>query len=85
MSELDPAARARLRWQCRRGMRELDVLLERWLEEHYDAAPAPQKAAFHALLELPDPQLAGYLLRGEPAVNAEAADVIQQILGQSRR
>lgn len=56
---------ARLRWQCRRGMRELDELLGRYLEQHYPDAPEEEKAAFRELLMLPDPELAAYILRGD--------------------
>ncbi|NBX45380.1 MAG: succinate dehydrogenase assembly factor 2, partial [Gammaproteobacteria bacterium] len=28
---IDSTVLNRLRWRCRRGMKELDVLLERWL------------------------------------------------------
>ena len=60
-------ATARLRWQCRRGMRELDQLLSGYLDVGYHQATAAEKAAFAALLELPDPELAGYFLgRIEP-------------------
>ena len=44
----------RLRWQCRRGMRELDVVLERWLEARYPSAPEPERRAFRTLLEAPE-------------------------------
>ena len=43
-------------------MRELDELLVRYLNERYSVALEAEKDAFHALLELPDPELAGYLL-----------------------
>ena len=52
---------SRLRWRCRRGMRELDVLLARYLERDYSAAAQPERDAFCGLLELPDPDLYGYL------------------------
>ena len=52
----------RLRWRCRRGMRELDVLLERYLSRCWPTAPPERRAAFRALLELPDPELAGLVL-----------------------
>jgi antitoxin CptB len=48
----------RLRWRCRRGMRELDVLLVGYLERHYREADDAERAAFEGLLELPDPTLA---------------------------
>lgn len=39
-------------------MRELDVLLERYLSVAWADAPAGHRAAFAALLDLPDPELA---------------------------
>jgi antitoxin CptB len=51
-----------MRWRCRRGMKELDVLLERYLRTAWPASSAEQKALFEQLLELPDPELAAYLL-----------------------
>ena len=47
----------RLRWRCRRGMRELDQLLGGWLDTHYAQADEKAKAAFAELLEQPDPEL----------------------------
>jgi antitoxin CptB len=59
---------AKLRWRCRRGMRELDELLTRYLEHGYPAASAGERAAFARLLELQDPEIFGYLVgRSTPA------------------
>jgi len=59
--------KSRLRWQCRRGMKELDQLLVGYLDEHFDAVGDAEKTAFQSLLELPDPELIGYLLgKGTP-------------------
>lgn len=69
----------RLRWQCRRGMRELDLLLGDWLERRYAGASERQKAVFRELLSLPDPELFGYLLKGREVVDRDMADVISQI------
>jgi antitoxin CptB len=35
---MDRAARDRLRWRCRRGLLELDIVLERYLRAHPDGA-----------------------------------------------
>lgn len=75
------AAKSRLHWQCRRGMRELDVLLGRWLDSRYDAASDEQKAAFQQLLELTDPELAAYLLRGASSGDPLLDGIIRQIRG----
>jgi succinate dehydrogenase flavin-adding protein (antitoxin of CptAB toxin-antitoxin module) len=63
-------------------MRELDVLLVAYLDRRYDQAPEKEKAAFRALLELPDPELLSYLLQNEQPA-AEFADVIDAILDRT--
>jgi antitoxin CptB len=69
----------RLRWRCRRGMRELDVLLERYLLERWPAASAERRAAFRALLELPDPELAALCLGRSVTPVAALAGLIAEI------
>jgi antitoxin CptB len=45
----------RLRWKCRRGLLELDIVLERFVQKH---SPRGEEAAlFSALLDLPDNDL----------------------------
>ena len=62
----------RLLWRCRRGTKELDVLLERFVQRHYVSASAEQRRAFEHLLSLPDPDLADYLFGyAEPASGLE--------------
>lgn len=55
----------RLLWRCRRGMKELDVLLERYARSACARASDEERRAFAQLLELPDPQLADYLFGHE--------------------
>ncbi len=74
---------SRLRWQCRRGMRELDVLLTRFLDETYPTADTAEKAAFERLLQLADPELIGYLLRGEQADDVDEERVLAQLRGSA--
>ncbi|MEM9531124.1 MAG: succinate dehydrogenase assembly factor 2 [Pseudomonadota bacterium] len=50
-----------LRWRCRRGMLELDVMLTRFLEGRYPKLPAPEQASFRQLLETEDDQLWDWL------------------------
>ena len=59
----------RLRWRCRRGMRELDRILEQFLAGGFAALAADEKRQFAEILELPDPELHAYLTG-----RAEAAD-----------
>ena len=74
-----PVNDAQLRWQCRRGMRELDILLTNYFESDYLQASEEQKQAFRELLALPDPDLIGYLLGGQSPPNAALANVVNQI------
>ncbi|MDH3355655.1 MAG: succinate dehydrogenase assembly factor 2 [Chromatiales bacterium] len=48
---------SKLRIRCRRGMLELDIILERYLQQHYATATIDEREKFVALLEMQDPQL----------------------------
>jgi antitoxin CptB len=74
----------RLRWLCRRGMRELDVLLSGFLEQRYPDLDDSLKADFAGLLELQDPEIWAFLLgRAEP--EPAFADIIRHIRDFSAR
>ena len=67
---------ARLRWRCRRGMRELDVMLTRYLDRVWETASPGERDAFAQLVELQDPELFGYLVgRSTPDEDAQRAVV----------
>jgi len=70
----------RLLWRCRRGLKELDVLLERFARRHYPSASAPERAAFEQLLELSDPELAACLLDGGACGEGTLAELRIRIL-----
>ena len=70
----------RLRWRCRRGMKELDLLLTGYLDVRWPEAPGPERAAFEAFLELPDPDIAGLLLG-----HAEPPPQFRDLLPRIRR
>lgn len=71
---------SRLRWQCRRGMRELDELLTAYLEREYPTASEAQKSVFREFLQLPDPVIAGYLLQREPVDSIATAELVRVLL-----
>ncbi len=60
--EATPPEAARLAWQCRRGMRELDLLLQGFLDQQYEGLNDLDKARFVALLAYPDQLLFEYLM-----------------------
>ena len=65
----------KLRWQCRRGTKELDFLLLRYLETGYLAGDDEEKDRFVELLTLEDDELIGVLL-GESEVGTAGMNVL---------
>jgi antitoxin CptB len=78
-ASLSASELARLRWRCRRGMRELDVLLQRYLDQRYAHAPRAEQQAFEALLELPDPELFAYVVRREQPSDPHSVNVVSRL------
>ena len=64
-------------------MRELDMLLSRYLDRDYEDAEDREKAAFRTLLSLPDPELVGYLLQAQRPLSEPIAHVVDRILGRT--
>ena len=60
------SAADRLRWRCRRGMLELDLILLRFLDEEYPRLSAADRQAFEAMLAWHDDTLVG-LISGDAA------------------
>lgn len=56
---------AKIKWQCRRGMKELDLLLENYLATDYLLADTAEKNRFVALLQLEDDELLTVLMNGD--------------------
>lgn len=74
MSEL-----SRLRWRCRRGMRELDVVLLHYLETVYPGAEESEQAAFGRCLELQDPEILDLLTGRVTCPDGALAHVVAKI------
>ncbi len=68
----------KLHWRCRRGMRELDMVLERFLELDFPQLDAEMREAFAALLEASDPDLYDWLL-GRAAAPTPFARVVARL------
>lgn len=66
----------RLHWRCRRGLLELDLLLEGFLRHGYAALDERQRSAFERLLALPDQELLEYLLGTRQPTDGDLAHVI---------
>lgn len=69
----------RLRWRCRRGMLELDLVLQDFLDKQYAALSASERAAFQRLLSLPDTALISYLHGTEEVDSEELKDIVNKL------
>ncbi|HEX5364671.1 MAG TPA: succinate dehydrogenase assembly factor 2 [Gallionella sp.] len=74
----------RIRWRCRRGLLELDILLGRFIERHYATLNPGERDEFEALLDMPDNPLwdmiAGRAERGaQEAMPGEQQALLEKI------
>jgi antitoxin CptB len=69
----------RLLWRCRRGMKELDILLERYVRSQVAQASPQDRATLDQLLELPDPVLADHLFGHTPVSDPRMASLVAAI------
>ena len=70
---------ARLRWRCRRGARELDLLLLRFLERDYPHSNARERSLFETLLDEADPDLYAWISGQAQPDNPDYLPIIGKI------
>jgi antitoxin CptB len=70
---------AKLRWRSRRGMRELDAVLNAFLAGNAAVLTETEIACFEAILELPDPTLHAYLLGRSAPADAATVSLLERI------
>lgn len=75
---------AKLQWRCRRGMKELDMLLLGYLQHAFDTASEEERRAFAELLELQDPQLMAYVVGRETPTDQTLATLISKLRASAR-
>ena len=80
MSPEDQAELRRLRWRARRGMRELDVLFNRYLEQAWAEDSEQQRGVFLRLLDCEDDKLWRWFMGYEDVPDAELAAFVRRML-----
>ncbi len=70
----------RLRWHCRRGMLELDMVLAHFLDEKYVQLTAQQRREFESLLDLEDQEL-WLRISAEAAAMSGVEQMLRDCLG----
>ena len=75
MSEL-----SKLKWHCRRGVKELDIVLNGYLNFYFNKENKdPMEGSFKALLELEDPVLYAMLLGDIEPANTQQKQVLERL------
>ncbi|BCT93455.1 hypothetical protein LYSHEL_24790 [Lysobacter helvus] len=69
----------KLRWRCRRGMRELDQLLERWLDTRWRTSSPQERDTFLQLLDTEDDRLWRWVLGHEVPEDAALRRLVERI------
>lgn len=76
---------ARLYWQCRRGMLELDTLLQGFLDQGYESLTEDGRQGFLELLDYNDTELLEYLMGRQAHMEVRLGNVIEAIRSSARR
>ncbi|MEM5497045.1 succinate dehydrogenase assembly factor 2 [Paraglaciecola mesophila] len=75
---------ARLKWACRRGMLELDVIFMPFVEEGFNDLSEADKVIFESLLTCDDPDLYAWLMGHQACNNPDYKRLIDHILSRVR-
>ena len=75
----DDAADSRLRWRCRRGMLELDLILNNFIDTEYQHLNNQQKQLLDQLLDYPDQLLFDLFLGFMQSADKEIAELVSYI------
>jgi antitoxin CptB len=74
----------RMRWAARRGMLELDLVLEPFVSVRYTDLDDADRRRFQRLMTCEDQDLFAWFLRREQPRDRELADIVSKILEFSR-
>lgn len=75
----DPARVRKLRWLCRRGMKELDILLEQFVGQNADAITRGEWPELEEMLSSEDDLLWDWIQDPGTALNPAYRDILKQI------
>ena len=81
---IDERALSKLRWRCRRGLLENDLLIERFFNRHPEGISATLADGLTALMDLGDNDLLDLLLRRKEPTGELAGDEVRKVLEMLR-
>jgi len=78
------AERSRLLWRCRRGIREMDIVLQTFLDESFESLSDTDKSAFEKLLDEADLDILNWIM-GKDEPECDGIKKIITLIRQSRQ
>ena len=79
MTNQNPRTLDRLRWKCRRGMLELDEILNRFLDEHYAQLTPEEVETLNIILDNQDPELLRLVLGYQAAEDPKQVKLLKML------
>ncbi len=79
MEATKEAEQRRLAWRCRRGLLELDIVLQRFIARHFYDLTAQELVAFDGLLAMPDNDFWHLLQQKNSGANTMQQSVIDKL------
>ncbi|KTC65098.1 YgfY (plasmid) [Legionella adelaidensis] len=76
---ITPEQKAKIKWNCRRGMLELDLILNRFLNDGFALLSDEQVINFETLLTYSDPQLYFWLMGQEEPDDEVIAEIVNTV------
>ena len=83
-TSLNTSNKPRLRWACRRGMLELDVILGPFVEHEYDGLNEAEQQVFERLLASDDPDLFAWFMGHQKSKQPEFQAMVDFILERNQ-
>ncbi len=71
--------RSRLLWRCRRGIREMDIVLQEFLNQSYDTLSDAEKISFSKLLNEADLDILNWIMEKDEPKNDGVKNIIKLI------
>jgi antitoxin CptB len=72
----------RLAWRCRRGLLELDIVLQRFVANHFYDLSQSELVAFDGLLAMPDNEFWDLISNNSLQKNAKADVALQLVINK---
>jgi antitoxin CptB len=71
--------KSRLLWQCRRGIKEMDIIFQDFINHSYDQLTDDEKNAFSRLLDEQDLDILNWIMGKDKPYDNELVNIINTI------